>query len=349
MFTKRMRLLAAALLSSSILSDAAFANFSMNPGGTTTAFAIDAGNQGSALCAAASTECPAAVPINTAGAPFFTSAAPGLVSLSQGGNTALVKAGNTAAGADLAVVVADPNVVNALSTTNSTLNTISTNITNGYGSTGFVVPGTAVYMGINSGGNLMGWTGAVTSVDGGITTLGLKNDSECGTAAGNCTTQAILKFIADAVSQPAKIVDAGGVNIATVKAASTPSVAADTAAVTVERAYATPLAALHGISTAALVQTNLKNGAGTVRDIAVTVANVTPGASYVRLYDAGTGFAGCNSATGIIFASAVGTGGFDHKTNLQFVNGLSICISGAAGDTDTSSTVAGLVYNTEIE
>lgn len=57
----------------------AMANFAMSPSGPTTAFAVDAANQGTLLCAAASTECPASVPINTAGAPMFVTGTPGLV------------------------------------------------------------------------------------------------------------------------------------------------------------------------------------------------------------------------------------------------------------------------------
>lgn len=57
----------------------ASANFLMSPSGSTTAFAIDGSNQGTSLCAAASTECPASVPINTAGAPLFVTGNAGLV------------------------------------------------------------------------------------------------------------------------------------------------------------------------------------------------------------------------------------------------------------------------------
>jgi hypothetical protein len=58
----------------------ALANFSF-PGPTDLVFfAIDAANQGTSLCAAALTECPVSVPINTAGAPIFTSDTPGIVS-----------------------------------------------------------------------------------------------------------------------------------------------------------------------------------------------------------------------------------------------------------------------------
>lgn len=60
-----------------------FANFAMSPSGATTAFAIDAANQGTALCAAASTECPASILVNTAGAPIGVAAVPLQVSLAN--------------------------------------------------------------------------------------------------------------------------------------------------------------------------------------------------------------------------------------------------------------------------
>jgi hypothetical protein len=48
----------------------ALANFTMTTAGPTTVFAIDAANQGSALCAATSTECPATVLIDKTGTPL---------------------------------------------------------------------------------------------------------------------------------------------------------------------------------------------------------------------------------------------------------------------------------------
>lgn len=74
----------------------AFANFSFAPSGGTTMFAVDGSNQGTSLCAAASTECAATVPINTAGTPIFTSSAPGSVNVAQMGGTAIAS-GCTAA------------------------------------------------------------------------------------------------------------------------------------------------------------------------------------------------------------------------------------------------------------
>jgi hypothetical protein len=62
----------------------AWANFRMNPSGPVFAFAIDAANQGTSLCAAASTECPAHVLINTAGAPIGVSGTPLFVQVAAG-------------------------------------------------------------------------------------------------------------------------------------------------------------------------------------------------------------------------------------------------------------------------
>lgn len=90
----RVLLATAALLANSAQS---FANFAMSPSGATTAFAIDAANQGTALCAAASTECGATVLINTAGAPLGVAATPMQVSLANtGANATAVKVDGSA-------------------------------------------------------------------------------------------------------------------------------------------------------------------------------------------------------------------------------------------------------------
>lgn len=132
---------------------------------------------------------------------------------------------------------------------------------------------------------------------------------------------------------------------ATVKAGSTAPAAGNTAVITDTR----PNSTIGGITTAALLQSNLVNGAGVVRQINVTFgASVSPNNGYVRLYDAGTGFAGCNSATGIIARAAINNG-FALKVNRTYSSGLSICISGATSDTDTTATVANIAYDVEYQ
>lgn len=95
----------------------AFANFSISPSGATTLFAVDAANQGTSLCAAASTECAASVPINTAGTPLFTAALPAQVSLANTGantNKLLVTPDSVALPANQSVNAAQINGVTPL-------------------------------------------------------------------------------------------------------------------------------------------------------------------------------------------------------------------------------------------
>ena len=63
----------------------AHANFAVTQGSGTTIFAIDSTNQGTSSCAAANTECPSTVLINTAGAPIGVAATPLQVSLANTG------------------------------------------------------------------------------------------------------------------------------------------------------------------------------------------------------------------------------------------------------------------------
>jgi len=68
-----------AIVCALFIAGPAWANFDVTTGSGTHIFAIDAGNQGTSLCAAASTECPASVPVNTAGSPLFTNGNAGFV------------------------------------------------------------------------------------------------------------------------------------------------------------------------------------------------------------------------------------------------------------------------------
>jgi len=59
----------------------ALANFNFTQGGSSSMFSFDSGTTpaGTSNCAAASTECAASVPINTAGSPLFITSTPGIV------------------------------------------------------------------------------------------------------------------------------------------------------------------------------------------------------------------------------------------------------------------------------
>lgn len=87
---------------------------------------------------------------------------PWLTSISQGGNTAIVKAGNTFAGTEQALGVAVTNTLppgQAVMASSSPVVIASNQTANalwGHGVTGAAVPANATYFGYNSGGNLTG-------------------------------------------------------------------------------------------------------------------------------------------------------------------------------------------------
>lgn len=90
--------------------------------------------------------------------------------------------------------------------------------------------------------------------------------------------------------------------------------------------------------------TNLKNGAGQVCSFQITNTH-TAGQNF-RLYNAATGFNGCNSATNLIWEGMIpGAATSDGITvifpsGLPFSTGISWCYSGAFGNTDTTSATA---------
>jgi hypothetical protein len=92
----------------------------------------------------------------------------------------------------------------------------------------------------------------------------------------------------------------------------------------------------------------LKNGAGTA--MSVHTSNNSATKNYLRLYDAGTGFNGCNSATGVIFAMEIppNDSGFSVSlgggVGIAFTNGLSWCITSGFGLTDTTNATASAIY-----
>ena len=92
----------------------------------------------------------------------------------------------------------------------------------------------------------------------------------------------------------------------------------------------------------------LKNGAGTA--CSVHFSNNSATKNYARLYDAGTGFNGCNSATGVLFAFEIppSDSGFSISlgggNGIAFSTGLSWCITSGFGLTDTTNATATAIY-----
>lgn len=88
----------------------------------------------------------------------------------------------------------------------------------------------------------------------------------------------------------------------------------------------------------------IKAGAGQVFKISITNNSAT--VNYVRLYNATTGFNGCNSATNLIYANAIpantAVGGIADSWNqgLAFATGISICVTSGYATNDTTNATA---------
>ncbi len=90
----------------------------------------------------------------------------------------------------------------------------------------------------------------------------------------------------------------------------------------------------------------IKASAGQVYKISITGNATQTTVQYVRLYNAAGGFNGCNSATNLIYSNAIpfsteGSGILDLWSNgMAFSTGISICITGGYGNTDTTNATA---------
>ncbi len=91
----------------------------------------------------------------------------------------------------------------------------------------------------------------------------------------------------------------------------------------------------------------IKAGAGQVYWISAFNNSAT--INYLRLYNATTGFNGCNSATNLIWEghipASTSDAGFtlDLSTPLAFATGISICVTGAYGQTSTTNATASAI------
>lgn len=88
----------------------------------------------------------------------------------------------------------------------------------------------------------------------------------------------------------------------------------------------------------------IKNGAGQIYHIKATNNSAT--INYLRLYNAGTGFNGCNSATNLVdqwaIPSSTAGAGFveDIALGEAFATGISICVTSGYATNDTTSATA---------
>ena len=180
--------------------------------------------------------------------------------------------------------------------------------------------------------------GAVTSIDGGITTIGTEADAAYA-GSGSATLVAALKGIYNAANSAlvagSAIIGKVGID------QTTPG--------TTNAVQAIP-GTTGGLTTFSLQpaasdnHTNVKNGAGTLYHVAVTNNSAT--INYLRFYNAATGFNGCNSATNLIYqlaipASTSGAGFVqDIAMGINFSTGISICVSSGYATTDTTNATA---------
>ena len=88
----------------------------------------------------------------------------------------------------------------------------------------------------------------------------------------------------------------------------------------------------------------IKAGAGTVYGIAVFNNSAT--INYLRLYDATTGFNGCNAATNLVTqiqipaSTSVAGAVIPFPLGVAFSTGISICVSSCYATTDTTAATA---------
>lgn len=86
---------------------------------------------------------------------------------------------------------------------------------------------------------------------------------------------------------------------------------------------------------------NIKNGAGQVYKISVTNNSAT--ANYLRLYNAASGFNGCNSATNLVYQMMIpANSGYSDswETGIAFSTGISICVTSGYATNDTTNATA---------
>jgi len=250
-------------------------------------------------------------------------------------------------------------------------------VASGAYSSGSIASG-AVSSGAYAAGALAAGAFATGSgVDGWDITQGAKADAVCGTATGTCSVIALLKYLNSAVNSsiPAGTALIGDVNL---RQGGTALSATNGVFSNLLQGNAV-LSATNGLyanqlqSNAVLSATNptfsqsvagtaggisnyfvqpaasdnhatIKNGAGLVYHVSVTNNSAT--VNYLRLYDAGTGFNGCNSATNIIgqwaipASTSVGGITFPFNQGLAFTTGISICVTSGYATTDTTNATA---------
>lgn len=187
---------------------------------------------------------------------------------------------------------------------------------------------------IASGAVASGAYVAGSMADGALVTLGAKADAKStATDTTAITIMQVLKEISAMVQAPAST-PVTNVGTFAVQAQPAPVISGGLTLYNVE-----PAAGDNHV--------NIKNGAGQVYHIAAYSKHTA--AQYMRLYNAATGFNGCGSATNLVWSGIIpgaSTGaGFveDIPMGLAFSTGISICVTGAYGQADTTNATASVM------
>lgn len=175
--------------------------------------------------------------------------------------------------------------------------------------------------------------------DGGQATVGAKADAVCATPTGTCTLIALIKYLNNAaiaaLPSGTNIIGKFGID------QTTPGT---TNAVQPIPGTAGGLSAYFVQPAASDNHVVIKAGAGQVYHISVT--NISAVVNYLRLYNATTGFNGCNSATNLVgqWAIPANTSGGGFTVNflhgVAFATGISICVTSGYATTDTTNATA---------
>lgn len=225
---------------------------------------------------------------------------------------------------------------------------------------------------IASGAVASGAFASGSVADGAVVTLGAKADAaSTATDTTAVSVMSVLKEISAKAQSPAALPANQSINNAQINGV-TPlmgngttgtgsqrvTIASDNTAFSVNAqpvaVAAGGMSVYHKIAAANDNHVVIKAGAGTVYSIDAVAAGT--GLQYVRLYDATTGFNGCNSATNLIWgqqvpaaATAAGVGaGYViplPPAGIAFATGISICITGAVADTDVTNAATTTIVN----
>lgn len=208
---------------------------------------------------------------------------------------------------------------------------------------------------ITSGGG--GGGGAVTVADGADVAQGTTTDGACaGDATSGCTALQRLSRIAarltSLITALGSPFQAGG-SIGNTTFGATQATAANLNATVVGTGTfaVQPGPSTSGGLSVYFVQPAasdnhvvIKAGAGQVYK--VTATNNSATVNYLRLYNATTGFNGCNSATNLVYQVAIpastSVGGISDSWDLgmAFATGISICVTSGYATTDTTNATA---------